>query len=395
MPGKTQANQNEKLLNAGFLFLLSVNSLSSVAFQMVMPVLSKYVVSLGGSLALGGVVVGLFAITALVMRPVGGAVADSFNRKRVMVISTSVAALMVLGYSHAGSIPLLIVFRIIHGTAFAISGTTNVAFATTLIPKHRMGEGVGILGLSNVLAVAIGPNIGLVVMDHFNYNGLFAISAVIMGTSAFLMTFIHYKHEKAENQRVKFHFQPANFIEIRLIPLAVFTGLLYLCYGTVASFIVVLGDERSIANIGLYFTVASITLIAVRPLSGRFIDKKGFAAVVPPAFIVMSSAMFLFFTVRSIWGVALAAVLVAVGHGSGTPAIQAECIRRQPDRRGVATGTFYMGADVGHGLGPIIGGAVLNSFGFQVLFVSAGILMLIGLLGFIIYRKLDSWPVGK
>ena len=386
MSEKEQTAEDGKLWNASFIYLLILSALTSSSFQMVTPVLAKYVVSLGGSLALGGVVVGIFAITALTVRPFSGALADRFNKKRIMVVSTATIALMVLCYSFSRSIPLLIFFRIIHGAAFAASSTANTALASSFIPPHRMGEGFGFFGLGHILATAVGPSIGMTVLEHFGYSGLFFASFAISGLSAVLMNFIRHKHEKqALSKKIQIRF--SDFIDMKLIPLAIFGGLLTFSSGIISSFISVLGDERSIANITVYFLVNSVALLVIRPLSGRLNDKMGITVVMIPAYILAFMAMLTLAGSYTIWMVALTAVFLAIGTGAGVPALQAECIRRLPDKRGVATGTYYIGLDVGFGSGPIIGGAVLSAFGFGTMYIAAGILLLAGLIAFILYRR--------
>ena len=52
-----------------------------------------------------------------------------------------------------------------------------------------------------------------------------------------------------------------------------------------------------------------------------------------------------------------AAVCKALGQGMAQPAFQAECIRRAgPERRGVAVSMYYLGADIGNGIAPVVGG---------------------------------------
>ena len=59
------------------------------------------------------------------------------------------------------------------------------------------------------------------------------------------------------------------------------------------------------------------------------------------------------------------------------PALQTECIRTVGlERSGVATSTYYLGGDVGQGLGPMLGGMIAGSMGYEGLFDICGILLL-------------------
>ena len=261
---------------------------------MIVPVLAKYTVSIGGDLALGGFIVGLQAITALFARPFSGALADNYNMKYIMVVSSAVTALMVLCYSLTVSIPLLILFRIIHGVAFSISSTTNVVFASLFIPQKRMGEGLGYLGLGYIIAMVISPSVGLAVVDTFGFQGVFITAAILAGLSAGLMALMRYRYEKTGRPLEKQAFHLRDFIAVKLIPVSALGGLFSFCNGTINSFIAMLGDERSITNIGLFFTVNSLTLLLIRPLAGKLNDRKGIFFVMIPAYISYALAMAIF-----------------------------------------------------------------------------------------------------
>ena len=384
MAEKNKIADSEKLFNASFIYVVFLNTVTHTAFQMVNPILSKYVVSLGGSLTIGGLVVGILAITAVFARPVSGAISDRFNCKYVMVLSTVAMAGLSLCYLFSQSVGVLVLIRVLHGIAFAGCSTSNTALATMFIPPRRMGEGIGYLGFSIVLASAIGPGIGLKVVETFGYRANFIISLAVTVLNAALMCLIRYKHKKREHTGIKKEFRLSDFIELKLIPIAVFAAVFTFGFSAINSFIAVMGDERGIANIGIYFILNSVVLLAVRPISGKINDKRGLAIIVIPSFIFSALAMCVLAAAYSIFMVALAAILMSIGYGSALPGLQAEGIRLLPEKRGVASSTHLIGLDVGHGLGSIVGGAALASFGFGTMYLGVGALLILGMIWFIL-----------
>jgi dipeptide/tripeptide permease len=80
--------------------------------------------------------------------------------------------------------------------------------------------------------------------------------------------------------------------------------------------------------------------------------------------------------------------LKAVGQGGGQLSLQAECIRRvDASRVGAAVSTFYIGADIGQGLGPVFGGAISDSFNYTVMFMICAVLILASTVIFNVYQK--------
>jgi len=384
---KNPAADSEKLFNANFIYVVFLNTVTHSSFQMVNPILSKYVVSLGASLTIGGLVVGILAITAVFARPVSGAISDRLNSKYVMIISTIAMAGLSLCYLFPQSVGVLVLIRVLHGIAFAGCSTSNTALATMFIPPRRMGEGIGYLGFSIVLASAIGPWIGLKVVETFGYRVNFLISFAITALNAVLMCLVRYKHKKQERTGIIEKFRLSDFVEIKLIPIAVFAGVFTFAFSAINAFIAVMGDERNIANIGIYFILNSVMLLAIRPLSGKINDKQGLAIIVIPSFIFSALAMYVLAEAYSVFMVALAAVLMSIGYGSALPGLQAEGIRLLPEKRGVASSTHLIGLDVGHGLGSIVGGAALASFGFTTMYLGVGVLLILGMVWFILRNR--------
>lgn len=357
---------------------------------MVTPFLPKLALDFGANLTTAGIMTGIFAFTALAARPLSGLIADRLNKKWLMAGATLAIAISVLSYAFAGSITLLFIIRIVHGLAFAVSSTTNMAFASTFIPYERMGEGISYLGLGYILALAIGPNISVFIANNYNYIWLFIFSSALAALAAFLMIFIKYNKPEIKSENEAAHIRIKDLIAVKLIPYTVLVSLFSLLNGLVSAFIILLGDERGIENIGIFFTLNAITLLAIRPFSGRLNDKKGLAYVLIPAYIFGAAAMLMLAGANAIWLIAAAGIFKALGQGMGPPGLQAECIRLMPEKRGVATSTYYIGADVGQGLGPVIGGAVSSAYGYGTMFSGAGILMLFGLIGFLILNKKSS-----
>ena len=78
----------ENLMNAGFLILIAVSLITALGFNMITTLISSYAVSFGTELTAVGLISGIFSITALFFRPVGGFLSDFLNKKRICVYTT-------------------------------------------------------------------------------------------------------------------------------------------------------------------------------------------------------------------------------------------------------------------------------------------------------------------
>ena len=378
MNNKTNTS-GDRLWTYQFILLLIIGVLSGAATQMVTPLIMEYAVNLGAPMTIAATIASIISITALFLRPFSGMLSDKFNRRTMLIISTMLTGICLLGYSFSSTPGMMIGIRIVHGIAFAFMGVSNMAFATNYIPVSRMGEGIGWFGLSVIASQAFGPGLGVYLADNFSYSTSFICSAILCAASVALMFMIPAKKTTgslSKNTGAKKSL--ADYIEISILLPAVTLGMFSVVNSLVGNYLKLIASERSIPNIGLFFTIYSITVFACRPFAGRLQDKKGLSVVLYPALIITAVSMIMIGKADSLWIMLAAAALKGIGQGTGSPAIQAECIKKLGhEKAGVATSTCYIGQDLGMIIGPIAGSFVYNSTGFIGVFSVGAIALLV------------------
>lgn len=390
-----EANQKERLWTAPYILLIIMGTMTATCFYLVNPTIAKYATTIGATVTLAGVIAGLFSITALVARPFSGLIADRVNRKLLLVTATAVMGVAAAGYSISTSIPMLIAFRVLHGIAFSVSGTVNVTMIASLVPRSRLSEGVGYYGLANIFATAIGPSLGLGLGDAFGYSVSFLISGIGLGVAALFASRIPF-HNIPSPQKSKKGFHFSDLISFRVLPIAVLGGIFSMSNGIITSYLALMGDARGIVGISAYFTVNALVLLLIRPFAGKLADRKGPKFIVYPAMVLDGLALFLLGRAQMLWMVLTAAVFKACGQGAGQPTLQAYALKKlPPEKSGVASSTYYIGADVGQGLGPMAAGAVVDgcgadSQGYGIMFTVSSLLFVVGLIGYTVYSKFEQ-----
>ena len=376
-----------------FVFLIIVSIINFIGLGMTLPLITGFAISLGASLSLAGLLFGLYPIFALIGTPFGSAIGDKYNKRNILIVALVLNGLAMTLYAFIPNIGLLVPLRIVHGIFFSVCGTISFAIGTEYIPEERMAEGIGFLGIGQIVGMAIGPNIGIFLVENFSYEICFLASGLFTILAGLALLALKYtpplKEEKKEQQNLeKKKFKLSNMLAVELLPNVAFVGIFMLCGALITSFLVLFGAERGIPNIGLYFTIHAIIVVVTRPFIGRFVDKKGVSFAILPGFILASLAMFVIGSAYSMWMIVIAAILIAVGAGGGMPAIQADCVMRLGRARSaVASGTFMIGLDIGMTIGPIIGGVLADNYGFNTMFYAAGALLLVGFLLYMFYNK--------
>jgi predicted MFS family arabinose efflux permease len=289
-----------------------------------------------------------------------------------------------LGFTVTTQIPLLIMFRIINGIGFALSGTCQISLASKYIPKDKMGEGIGYLGLGMVAGSAVAPGLGLALSDGCGMKITFLIAALFT-VIAFVILFVFHEEKKVITEKKKIRF--SDIIAVQALPYTIVAGSYSFVNGIIASYLVLYTDKIGVKGISIYFTVCAVVLFLIRPFSGKLMDRKGIRITVLPGLLLTAFAMFMLGKSTTLLLILITGAIRSLGQGAAQPSLQAGCISAVgTDKSGVATSTYYLGGDICQGFGPMLGGLIIGqsagTAGYTALFNLCGILLLCALVFF-------------
>ncbi|MFZ5767408.1 MAG: MFS transporter [Bacillota bacterium] len=403
-----------------FILVSLANLAVFTGFQMLTPTMPVYVKFLGGRETVMGLIVGVFTLSAVGVRPFVGWALDAVGRRAVFLSGLAIFVVSALSYAWAPSIAVLLGIRLLHGLGWGFSTTAAGTIAADVIPKARLGEGMGFFGLASTIAMAVAPALGLFIIHRFSFALLFGTSAALAFTALVLASRIRYGdyrittgHDRpalaaaghnrpiregaGQDSRTSAAVSPAQpapgpaFFEPRAVRPALVMLLCNTTYGAIVTFLALYALEQGIPNIGPFFTVYAATLALTRALSGLIIDRRGFDAVVVPGLVCVATAMFLLSRAYRLWMFLAAAAFCGLGFGAIGPGMQALAVRGLPPyRRGAANGTFYMGFDLGIGLGAILWGAVSQAIGYAGMYLTAAVPAGLALLAYLTVGRLAS-----
>lgn len=376
-PGSNRFQEPTKLWNKWYITILLLSMVNHVASQLITPIVSKYAMSIGATMATAGTIVGLMSLAAMFARPFAGLSSDRINKKLIIAVTGAVTGVCMYLYSASKSVEMMAAVRFVHGISFSFSTVALLAFNTMFIPKDKIGEGIGWSVVTTTLATAMGPNLGLWLVDHFGYKACFAAAAIgtIIPNLCFLVV-PNRQEPHVPGKSAKFNVN--DFISLQIFPFALLTGLFSCCNGIVNSFLALLGDERGIKGVGVFFTAYSVILIVTRPITGKLYDQKGIKFIMYPSVALAALSMLLLGKATSTWIVLLAGVLKALGQGTGAPSIQAHCLKKLGrEKAGVVSSTCYMGNDIGNTVGPAIGGLIASRTGYGSMFITIAVSVIV------------------
>lgn len=329
---------------------------------MLIPTIPPYIKSLGASSFQIGLVTAMFSIGAIIIRPLIGYLLEFSKRRYLVLIGALALLVMTIMYPLSNIIFVLLLIRLLHGSMWGWSTTANGTAAVDIVPDSRLGEGMGYFGLSITIGMIMAPSLGIYLYQHASFQMMIIVSA-ILGTIAFiLLSLIQYNTPEAvlnvNRSKVKFKLFDSLIEKSSWYP-AIVTLMATFGYGSIVTFIVIFGEERRIEQIFLFYLVNALIATVVRPITGRWFDRKGPKGLVILCALLSFLAMWVLSYSHSWIGIVMAGVLFGAGYGSLIPTLQAWVLSKtSSERRGVANGMFYSAIDLGIGISGLIFGLV-------------------------------------
>lgn len=377
----------ERLLSQAFAFLWAATFFVFLSFYLLLPVLPVYALRQGTRESAVGLIIGVFALTSMTLKPWAGWALDWRGRRGILLAGAAIFCLASLGYPLARSTAALLLLRVFHGAGMGLFPTAGTVIVADLAPSDRRGEAMGLFGMAPNLAMAVGPPLGVLLEAGLGYPGFFLVGAVLAGIGTGLALLVPETGHPAD---------PPPFRLVRLLAPsalqpALITLALFLTYGAVISYLPLLTRARQIGNPGAFFALMALGLLAVRTWAGQLSDRAGRRAVVLPSLVVVAAAMMLLATAASARAIYLAGLLFGVGVGSAQPTLMAWATDLVPPAdRGRSMATVYTAWELGIGAGSIAFGLLLPLGGFEALFSAGGATALAGG-ALVLWRGGDRW----
>ncbi len=377
--------EKEKLWNAEYLKTWLANFAIYFSFMLVTPLLPLYLSeTFGADKHTIGLVLSGYALTALLIRPFSGYFVDSFDRKKVLLLCMFLFFLFFAGYMVAGSLLLFAIIRTLHGAPFGATTVANSTVAIDVLYPSRRAEGIGYYGLSNNIATAISPSVALWIYDAcHNYNIIFSLSLLFAGLGFAINSTLKLKKRELVKKANKISLD--RFFLVRAWREAVAMICFAFGYGVISTYIAIYGKERLgiTGGTGVFFLLLSVGLILSRLIGSRTLRKGMLIWNASLGLLISLCGYFLFAGVHNYFGYYGAALIIGLGNGHMFPAFQTMFINLAPHtQRGTANSSLLISWDVGVGLGIMIGGMLVEYFGYFSAFWTAGFVNAAGVIFF-------------
>lgn len=380
----------QKLWNTEYVKVMTANFMMYFAFYILTPLLPIYLSEkFGATNDVIGLVLSGYTIASLVVRPFSGFFVDSFNRKKVLMICLSLFFVFFAGYIAASTLLMFAIVRTLHGGPFGAATVANSTVAIDVLPSTRRNEGLGYFGLSNNLAMAIAPSIGIYLYKLLNdFSVLFWIALVVAfmgllidGTVKLPVNSIVKNTEKLSLDR---------FFLTRAWLLAINVAMFGFCFGVLSNYLAIYSKEELgiTGGTGTYFALLSIGLFSSRLQGAKALREGRLTHNAAYGICIALIGYIMFVAWINPVGYYLSAFLIGLGNGHMYPAFLNMFVAvAHHNERGTANSSILTSWDLGSGIGILFGGVVSEMVGYKAAFWLVAIENAFGVLLFFLFVR--------
>ncbi|WP_313811655.1 MFS transporter [Glutamicibacter sp.] len=352
--------------------------------------------TLGTSLLALGVLLAVYDVAEVILKPVFGSLSDRVGAKPVIVGGLLFFCVFsALGIFAATPLALGLI-RLGQGAAASAFSPASSAAVARLAGSKNTGKYFGRYGSWKTLGYVLGPLLGAVLIWAGGFSALFATMTVISAAAALWVARCMPNLPVLPKQRYTLKDLAVQCLEpsfiVPTVALACATGAL----GTAIGFLPLLGTELQLGS-GQSMVIVSVLALAsalVQPWVGRLRDQAKISARrgMVLGLLVSAAGLGIVALVPSLATLLLGAVLIGAGIGITTPLGFAHLASNTPEHRmGRTMGSAELGRELGDAGGPLLVGAIATAFGVSIgLGTLAVILVFAALLCTLALRRLSD-----
>jgi predicted MFS family arabinose efflux permease len=328
----------------------------------------------GSDKAGAGLAFGAFAVSALILRPVAGRLADTRGRRPLLVAGALLSALGMLGSAYADSLVLVVLLRLLLGVAEAAFFVAALAALADLAPASRMGEAISYNSLGLYLGLAFGPPLGELLVMSAGFTAAWYGAAALSIVAAVVAAGI--KDVRSRSAPTTGH---SRLIHWKAVPPALGFFASVLAMGVFFAFGALQAEAVGLMPASAPLFVYGLVVVAGRLSLARILDRFPALLLGAIALAIIAGGL----VTIALWthpiGMVLGAVIFALGVTISTPAFfSAIFATAQPGERGAASGTASVFLDLGIALGPMVLGLAAQAGGIPFAFGLAAAVVLAG-----------------
>ena len=374
----------ERLWTRNFILALVITIGVNLACNLLLSTISIYAKQFTSTDAYAGVMTGAFTLAALFIRIVAGKMSDKIGRRKVLMFGVGITVLSTVAYLLTNNIYIIIFLRVMQGVGFGISSTAIATIVTDVTPESRMLEGIGYSGVGITITTAIGPSIALALVgeNYDKFNVLFIVTAAVALFTILLSFKLSYKEVVSKKEEGTCDGEGISISKIIMPSIVLFIAAV--AESTILAFAALYGIELGFSNIGLFFTINAMGILASRLFINQIVNKLGTNVVVSSGVLIFADSIFGIAVTKTYIMLIIMGFLCGVMVGSLLPIVNLLILdSASKSSRGMANAIYYALIDGGYGIGSIMWGQVVVACGYRWIYAYSSISLVVAFLIFV------------
>ena len=240
----------QKIVNRDFILSFFTQFFFSLVFCILIPAIPIYLLRFGAKEGEIGFLIGVFSVSSLILRPFVGKALSTIPERNFMVAGTVLYVISCLAYLIAPPFWSLLIVRVLHGIGLAFFATASFTLLASMLPEANRGRLISYYYLSFNLAFALGPYLGMLLINSFNFSILFLVCAGLSLCSFYLTLKLGKKDSIAMGQKSP---RGQRFLSWEAVPPAVIAFMLNFIWGSIAAFFPLYALKHGVSNPGIFF----------------------------------------------------------------------------------------------------------------------------------------------
>lgn len=350
--------------------------------------------TLGFNTIIAGLVISVQYVATFLLRGYAGKIVDTKGPKisvlRSMLFFALSGLLLLLVFLFKSqpfiSLGLLLITRLFTGIGEGLVGASPINWALMELGDEHAAKAISFNGIASYGALAIGAPLGVLMVDHINYQALALL------TSAVGLLGYFYCRAKTPYQVARKKVEKVSFKRVLLLvaPFGICLALGGLGFGSISTFMTLYYEHFNWQNGAACLTIFGVFFILTRLIFNKVIDQYGGLKVaLVSLFVETLGLMVIAVAIDPLWTL-LGAALTGFGFSLVFPALGVEAIKRvDQSQQGSALAAYGLFIDISLGItGPLIG-FVANNMGMTAIYPFSTIMVSIGfaVVGNLLYQK--------
>ncbi|WP_332648966.1 MFS transporter [Lysinibacillus sp. 54212] len=387
-----------------FIIVFISNFIVAASATMIMPFLSLYINTFGNFTEdyvqrWAGLVFAATFITAFLMSPIWGRIADKYGYKPIMIINCFGVALSIFLMGYVQNVEQFFLLRLFMGVVTGFI-PTSMAFISKHTPKEIAGKTLGTLQMGSVGGTLFGPVIGGAMADAVGFNYTFILIAIAIGIAAIIITIgIHEPKIEGKKKLTGYSrrdiltaiFHHRLLFHVMLVTMLIQIGN-FSIQPLLSLYVSHLTPSEEVALLaGITFSATGLGNILFARFWGKLSDRIGYEVVL--TYLLIASVLFIIpqAFVSSLWQLILLRLLFGIVAGGLIPVTSALIRREAPiEVQGEIMGYNQSFRFLGNIVGPVLGGVVSGLWNIAAVFYTTGLLFFIAFLIISLLRKLPK-----